>query len=231
MKRIITLILLLISLGAFSQDILLQQNVKADTVRPTRGPNLRNYVHGYVGLGFPVYTNEDVNYTKPGASSTFDFGIRYKRKITGFLAVGLDLGVFATAYKLKQDQPKTVPDTILNDKEKFQINSTVSSAYVRINVGRRGNYIGNFLDLGAYGGWNMVKKHKTINKNEAGEKVKVLTSKLKYVENFSYGILARVGSSRYALTARYRLSDIFASSYAMPELPRLTVGVEVGLFK
>jgi len=61
--------------------------------------------------------------------------------------------------------------------------------------------------------------------------VRLSTTQLKYVENFSYGLLARIGVSRYALTAQYRLSDIFKSSYAMPELPRLIVGIEVGLFK
>jgi len=231
MKKIFTIIFLSISLVAFSQDILLQQNVKADTIRPTRGPNLKNFTQSYVGLGFPLYTSEAINYTRPGASSDFDLGLRYKRRITNFLAFGIDLGINATSYKLKQEEPKTVPDTVLNDKEKFQITTLASSVFVRINVGRRGNYIGNYLDLGAYGGWNFQKKHKTTNGNEAGEKVRESTTQLKYVENFSYGLSGRIGTSRYAVTARYRLSDIFKSSYGIPELPRLIVGVEVGLFK
>ena len=231
MNRILTLVLLALSLGAFSQDILLEQNVKADSVRPKYGPNLSNYLHGYIGLGFPLFTSEAVSYTKPGSSSAFDFGLRYKRKLTNYLAVGIDMGVVAAAYKVQQKEGKTVPDTIINDKEKFQINSLQGSVYTRINVGRRGNYIGNFLDLGAFGSWNMIKKHKTTNENEEGEKVKVITGKLKYVETFGYGLLARIGVSRYAFTATYRLSDIFDSSAAIPELPRLIVGVEIGLFK
>jgi len=221
----------MLSFAAFSQDILLQQNVKADTLRPTYGPNLKNFFYGFVGLGFPIYTNEEVNYTKSIASSNFNFGIRYKRKFTNYLATGLDFGISSTSYKLKQNDSKSVPDNTINDKEKIQVNTLESSAWLRINVGRRGNFIGNYLDMGAYGGWNFQKKHKTINTNAYNEKVKVQTSKLKYVENFSYGFMARVGASRYALTAQYRLSDLFKSSYAMPELPRLTVGVEIGLFR
>jgi hypothetical protein len=231
MKKTLTIFLLFLSLSAFTQDILLEQNVKADTIQPDRGPNLKNFTHGFIGLGFPLFTNEAVSYTKPGLSAAFDFGIRYKRKLTNFLAIGSDLGINVAAYKIKQDNKKTVPDTIINKKEKFQLSSLAGSAYARINVGRRGNYIGNYMDMGVYGSWNMTKKHKTTNENEEGEKVKVLTSNLKYIENFSYGVLARIGISRYALTATYRLSDIFKSSYLMPELPRLTVGVEVGLFK
>ncbi len=229
-KRLFTFLFLSFSLSAFSQEILLEQNVKADTIRPTRGPNLKHFVQGYIGLGFPVFTNEDVNFTKFGASSAIDFGVRYKRKLASHFAVGLDMGASLAGYKIKQDDGKSVPDTIINEKEKFQINTIMGSAYMRINVGRRGNYIGNYLDLGVFGGWNCVKKHKTINDNTDGEKVKVVTSGLKYVDNFSYGLLTRLGSGRYALTAGYRLSDIFEASYDLPELPRLTIGVEIGIF-
>jgi len=231
MKRILTISLLLLSLSVFSQEILLQQNVKADTIRPSRGPNLRNFTQGYIGLGFPFFTNETVRYTRPGVSSDFSFGLRYKRRITNYFALGLDGGIHTTSYKLKQSEPKTVPDTAINDKEKIQISTLAGSAFMRINVGRRGNYIGNYLDLGAYGGWNFQKKHKTTNENAEGENVRESTTRLKYIENFSYGLLTRIGTSRYTLTAQYRLSDIFLSSYSMPELPRLIIGFEVGLFR
>lgn len=231
MRKIITIAFLLVSLSAFSQDILLHQNVKADSIRPTYGPNLRNYFHGYIGLGFPLYTNEEVNYTKAGVSSGFDLGLRYKRKLTNYLALGLEMGINTTSFRLKQSDPKAIPDTVINDSEKFQISTLMSSGYIRINVGRRGNYIGNYLDLGAYGGWNFQKKHKTTNENTEGEKVRLTTTKLKYIESFSYGLLARIGTNRYALTAKYRLSDIFKPSSAIPELPKLIVGVELGLFK
>lgn len=231
MKQLLTIIFIAFSLGAFSQDILLQQNVKADTVRPVWGPNLTNFTYGYIGLGFPLNTSEPVNYTKPGLSSAFNIGMRYKRKLTNYLALGLDLGLSTTAYKIKQEEPKTFPNTTVNDKEKIQVSTLASSAFIRINVGRRGNYIGNYLDMGGYAGWNFQKKHKTTNKNEAGEKVRESTTQLKYIENFSYGLITRIGIGRFAIIASYRLSDIFKSSYAMPELPRLVVGAEMGLFK
>lgn len=230
MKRIIFIALLFASANAFAQEILLEQNVKSDSIRPSRGPNLKNFSHFYIGLGFPLNTNEDVTYTKMGSSTAIDFGFRYKRKFTSFFATGFDLGIGSTTYNLSQDVPKTVPDTIINEKEKFRIFTLSPSVYLRFNFGRRGNYVGNFLDLGAYGDWNMRKMHLTVNKNEQDEKVKIETTRLDYMENFSYGFLARAGSNRYVVTAKYRMSDIFKSSYAIPELPRLTVGVEVGLF-
>jgi len=231
MKQVFIIILLSLSFEVFSQDILLQQNVKADSVIPAWGPNLKHFIQGYVGLGFPVYTNEDVAYTKFGTSMAVCPGLRYKHKISQNFAVGLDMGICLAAYKIKQEEGKFVPDTIINDKEKFQFNSLAGSAYMRINMGRRGNYLGNYLDLGAYGGWNYIKKHKTTNESPEGEKVKILTTRLNYVENFSYGLLTRIGINRFALTASYRLSNIFKSSYNLPELPRLQIGMELGLFR
>jgi hypothetical protein len=230
MKKIATLILFLISISAFSQVVVLEQNVKDDTIRPTHGPNLKHFFQGYIGLGFPLYTSEDVNYTKFGSSTAVDFGMRYKRKLAEYFAVGGDLGLNLTAYKIKQDHGKTVPDTMINDKEKFQINLLRSSVYARFNVGRRGNHIGNYLDLGLYGGWNCVKKHQTINENQDQEKVKVTTSQLKYIENFSYGLISRIGINRWTITANYRLNNTFEASVALPELPHLTIGLELEIF-
>jgi len=231
MKKLFTILLILLASRTFSQEILLEQNVLADSVKPGRGPNLKNFVHPYVGLGFPLYTSEEISYTKTGSSTRFDFGLRYKRKFCNTFAMGMDLGLNTTGYKIKQNDGKTMPDTLINKKEKFQLGTATVAVFARINVGRRGNYIGNYLDIGAYGSWNMAKKHKTTNKNGEGEKIRVLTTRLTYFEEYSYGLLGRIGTNRYALTASYRLSDIFKSSYTMPELPRLIVGVEVGLFK
>jgi Outer membrane protein beta-barrel domain len=231
MKRLFTLFFILYSLVAYSQDVLLEQNVDNLEAKPLYGPNLRHYVHGYIGLGFPVATSSDQNFIKPVASADFNFGLRYKRRFTNFLAMGFDLGVTSTAYKIKQEDSKKVPDAQVNDKEKIQVNALMGDVWFRINVGRRGNYIGNYLDIGAYGGWNFMKKHKTINTNADDEKVKVSTTRLSYVEDISYGFMARMGTNRYALTARYRSSDIFVTGYDLPELPRLVIGVELGLFK
>jgi len=231
MKLSFILIFILFSFVAFSQEVLLEQNIVNIAAKPLYGPNLRHYVHGYMGLGFPIATNSRQSYIKPLVSTDYNFGLRYKRRFTNYLAIGFDLGLNSTAYKIKQNDLKTVPDARVNDREKIQVNTLTGDAWFRINAGRRGNYIGNYLDIGAYGGWNFLKKHKTLNKNEADEKVKVSTTRLSYVENISYGFIARLGTNRYALTARYRSSDIFVSRYALPELPRLVLGVELGLFK
>ena len=231
MKKIFTLVLVCICAYAYPQKIVFSQDVKSDTVRPTKGPNLKNYTHVFLGFGFPLFTGEALNYTKPGASMIVDYGIRYKRRLNNTFALGFDLSVNWAAFKIKQDDGKSIPDSTINKKEKFQVNSLSPDIYIRINAGRRGNYIGKFLDLGAFGSWNWEKAHKTQNKNAAGELVKTTTLRLTYVEDFSYGVLARIGMNRFALAVKYRLSNLFTKSSGFAEVPRFSAGLEIGLFK
>ncbi len=231
MKKILSILLIVLAGSAFSQEIVFSEDVASDTVRPTRGPNLKKFMHPYIAIGFPFHTDEALDYTKAGASSVFDYGVRFKRKLNNTFAVGMDISMNWAAYKIKQKDGKSVPDSIRHDQEKFQVNSLTPAVYARINVGRRGNYIGNYLDLGAYGSWNFRRAHKTTDKNSQDELVKVMTTRLDYMEPLSYGVLARIGVNRYVLTARYRLSDLFTESSKLPELPRLSAGIEFGLFK
>ena len=230
MKTLLFILFLCISACAYPQKIVLSQDIKSDTIRPANGPNLKNYKHMYLGIGFPVFTNEELNYTKPGTSMTVDFGFRYKRRLNNSFSILADLSANWAAYKIKQEKGKAIPDTTINDKAKFKVNSLSPSVYARINVGRRGNYIGNYLDLGVYGSWNWKKSYKTVNKIENSQVEHKEINRLSYVEPLTYGCMARIGVNRYAITARYRISDLFKeNNYA--ELPRLSLGIEIGLLK
>jgi hypothetical protein len=233
MKKIATATLFMICFCAFAypQEIVFSQDVKSDTVRPTKGPNLKNYKHLYVNATFPVFTNEELNYTVPGATMIVDYGIRYKRRLSNTFAVGYDLSLNWASYRIKNGDDKSIPDSAKHDKEKFKVNSLTPALYLRINAGRRGNKIGNYLDLGGYGSWNWKKAYKTIDELDNDEVKRVTFSKLHYMESFSYGVLARVGVNRYAITARYRLSNLFKDTVDYAELPRLSLGVEIGLLK
>lgn len=231
MKKLAIFLFLCISTAAFSQDIVFSQDVRSDTVRPTKGPNLKHFTHPYFRVGFPVPTGSESNYLKIGLSPVYDLGMRYKRRFNNFFAMGLDLSFNWAVYSIDQKEGKSVPDSLVNKKEKLMVNSLSPAAYLRFNVGRRGNFIGKYLDLGAFGSWNYKKAHLTVNKNEQEEMVRVMTTRLSYMESFSYGLLARVGSNRWALSARYRLNDLFTSSFNKPELPKVSLGFEIGLFK
>lgn len=227
----------------FSQTILMEEDVNADTLPPTFGPNLKNFVHSYFRYGFVAGKSEGAGAEIiPGLSNEFSFGIRYKRKMNNFYALGFDVFYNKINYRLKQISSKVFPDTLHNHiAEKFFYNNFGLEIYNRFNFGKRGNILGNFLDLGGYGEWGFSIKHffkDDLDTAQTGAKMREITNKkLLYANNLNYGATLRFGMNRFILYGKYRLSDIFKANYLAenklkyPELPRLIVGLEIGLVK
>ncbi len=221
----------LFSIAGYSQTVLLHEEVN-DTVLGKHGQNLRNFSHFYIGLGFlagkPDSTGSDILY---GKSKNFILGYRYKFRICNFFAIGYDLDFNSYSYSLKQWAKKITPDSILHNKEKLTYNNLGISGYMRFNYGKRGNRIGNFIDLGGYGDWTFSAINFVKDKRSNGNIFKTSISHLNYYNPINYGALARIGFNRYVIYGYYRLSDIFKPSYKYPELPRLAVGLQIGLHK
>jgi len=229
-KYLIFISILFLGLTLKSQEVLLSQDVSGDTIVKKNGPNLRNYSHFYLSLGFAADQAEKGAKINYGRSSNFDFGYRYKLKICNHYAMGTDLWWGTNGFNMKQANTKILPDTLINDKEKFTFYHFGLSYYNRINYGKRGNHVGNYIDVGAYGQWIYSLVHYTKNKMPNDNIVETYTKGLNYYFPFVWGVNARIGFNRYIITASYRMSDYFKSSYKYPELPRLSVGVQVGLF-
>ncbi|OPZ98137.1 MAG: hypothetical protein BWY70_01309 [Bacteroidetes bacterium ADurb.Bin408] len=231
MKRIIFLLPLLIAVHiALAQEVLLKQDVDKDTLVRNVGPNLRHYHHTYFSYGFAAMPSEKGADIKYGNSSFFDFGYRYKLKICNHYAVGTDFNMGFYYYNMMQNTSKVLPDTLLNDKENFNFSNLSLGLYNRINFGKRGNYVGNFLDLGAYGLFNYSMVHFTKNHMPDKSIVETRTRKLGYYNMLGWGLTARLGFNRYIITANYRMSNLFKTNYNYPELSRLTVGFQIGFY-
>jgi len=232
MKPIFTLLFIIALMQiSFSQDVLFNETVNSDSVIETKGPNLKHYKHAYLGFGFAAMQSENKSSNiELGQSSNFIFGYRNKLKISNFYAIGYDVSYNLSWYRLSQTKDKLTPDAFQSDKERLTFHNLELSVYNRFNFGKRGNIIGKFIDIGAYADWTFLCSH--FFKNEiAGNVYKTKITHLKYYEPFNYGVLARFGINRYVVYANYRLSDLFKSSYNYAELPRLTVGVQIGLHK
>jgi len=229
-KYFLLLSILILGLTTNSQTVLLEQDVYKDTLEKKVGPNLRHFHHLYLSFGFMSKQSDKGADIKFGNSTFFDFGYRYKLKICNHYALGTDFNMGFYGYNLKQTNFKTLPDTLLNDKETFNFNNLSLGLYQRINFGRRGNYVGNFLDLGCYGLFNYSLVHFTQNTMADKSIVEQRTRKLGYYNMLGWGINARLGFNRYIFTAQYRMSDYFKKNYNYPELSRLSIGFQIGLY-
>jgi len=230
MKSLLSLLFIAVFIQyGVSQDVILNEVVNGDSVIEIRGPNLKHYKHPYIAFGFAATQSEEVeSEIEPGYSSNFIFGYRYKRKISNFYALGYDLSYNISWYRLAQKESKKTPDSLLNDKERLTFQNMELGLYNRFNFGKRGNIIGKFMDLGAYADWTFLCTH--FYRNKIGENIyKTRVTSLKYFEPVNYGVLARFGINHWVIYANYRLSDLFKSKYNYAELPRLTVGFQIGI--
>lgn len=238
-KTIILSIFLLVGIVSFSQRVLLEQTVANDTIEDNWGQNLRHFGHLYFGFGFAASPAEEGAEVKYGNSANFDFGYRYKYKICNLYSIGADLSLTSYMYRLKRDEDtKILPGEMEHNKERIDTWGVKLEIYERFNFGKRGNHIGNFIDLGVYGSYFMYTRHYTMDKNPDDypglKKREVTETGLDYMENMEYGVSARVGHGNWVLFGRYRLSDLFKTpdipADKFPELPALQVGVEINIF-
>lgn len=235
MKTILFLIIFFnLFYGGYAQTVLLEQNLKADTIRHESGQNLKHFLHGYAGLGFiagaPSGTgNSIIN----GLSNSFLLGLRYKRKFSGWYAAGYSCSISSDSYRIRQNQHRDSADGPSHKSEKLVLTNLSVDVYNRFNFGKRGNIIGKYIDLGVYGTWTpfsklSVKDVERLNNKDVISKKN--TRRLSYIEPFGYGLTARMGVNRYSLFVTYRASGLFKNSFFYGDLPDYIVGLQIGLY-
>ncbi len=234
-KQLIFAVVLFFSLGLSAQDVVLDMNVD-EQYTEKKGPNMRQYGHFYEGIAVVVpYNSVSGAKTDLGRSGEFLFGYRYKLKLLSFYAIGFDLNHRWTRYGIASEElPAVATNPLSFAKDVRRMSLGVSSfgaeAYNRINIGKRGNTLGNYLDLGIKGEWNYSRKL-YIKENAVDgdyfETSRSVQKKLNFIEKFSTLVTARVGINKVMLYGTYRISDLIAGGYTTPELPPLNMGVQL----
>jgi hypothetical protein len=219
-----------------AQEVIMDEDVE-DTYESSKGPNMRHYGHIFVGFGMvPDFGEVQGAATDISGSRDFLFGYRYKLKILSFYALGFEAYVKPTRFALSDDGANppiaSNPLTLAENEKRHMLKNNAAGAgvYQRINVGRRGNSLGNYLDIGVHGNWNYLVKEVVVFKGNsiypAAQDSRNVYRKLDYYNPFNYGLSARLGIGQYSIYADYRISDYFNTNYLIPELPRVTIGFQ-----
>ena len=225
------LILLLITYWTIAntcaQNVLLEEHPPQDTIISKKGPNRQYYGHLFLAAG-AIFGNPDNEggEIKQGNSLTLDAGYRYKLKINKFYSIGSDIAYKIKSYKLLQENGKLVPDSLLHNKEKLSTDNLGIAVFNRFNFGRRGNTIGKFIDIGAYIDWVFNESHVSKDKFN-GKNYTVKVTGIDIINPFVYGFYAQIGSGKFILFGKYRYSNMFKGE-ALPELPRINAGLQIG---
>lgn len=202
---------------------------------PKFGPNRKHYIHLYFDGKFAASpVDGDGAEIKYGYSRSFLFGIRYKHKIKGIFQIGGALEYWNDAFHLRQNDKKVLPTAALHKKETITFNNLGSELYLRFNLGKRGNRIGKFVDVGGYGSWIPAASHYIKDDNQGdtymANSKEVYYTDLQYTNNMAYGLRFRTGYNQWVLSLGYRLSDYFDDTFDS-EMPRFSAGIQVGLHR
>ncbi|MGM0497833.1 MAG: hypothetical protein ACQESJ_07945 [Bacteroidota bacterium] len=227
-KYILTLVGLFFVFNLSAQDILLEKDTDELYSISDFGPNRKHFMHLYGGMGFYSVSSSEF---KPFNTNEFFAGLRYKRKYSSLISGGTALYWKHSNFRYDAD-PKIIDKETFYDKEKLNVNSIGTELYIRINFDKdRGNYVGDYVDVGGYGEWLFSDAYKTYEKSESSlfKKKKTVYRQLEDVSKFGYGVLLRMAKNRFVFFINYRFSDYFDSDIEEPA--RVVIGLELGLHK
>ena len=191
------------------------------------GQNRTHFVHYYIGYG--LITNYEQNIGSEinlGKSFDFEFGFKYKLKLTNWLAVGSNFSYDIMSFNLKQNSTKSLPDPVLHAKQKITFQNFGMAPHIRFNIGRRGNEVGNYIDLGYYFNWSI---NRLVSKGDQTPDYKIVSKSPPFALKKNQGVYAAIGISRYSIYAKYRLSALIDTK-KYRDLPPLIIGVQLGIF-
>lgn len=226
--------LLLLPGAACAQQVLLRADVADDTLTNLTGPNRRYFGHLYAGAGLVAGASAPGAPLRYGFSSAeIQLGGRLKRRFTQTVALVADARYAYLHYGFDQTTAKAFPSGGPHQAERLGLHQLQAEAGLRLNAGRRGNTVGSYLDLLAWGGWVAASAHTAADGPAPGGAATSTTETgLPYLRRWAGGVGARLGFDRYALVARHRLTEALRpdAAPAGAGLPAWVLGVEIGLF-
>jgi hypothetical protein len=220
---------LVLSLSVCAQEEILEMNPAVDTIEPVKGPNRKHYVHPFMSFGLCIDAGETGAQVRQPRVDQFSFGFRYKRRLAEHFAWGWDLAYNVTDFALKQDLIKTTPDSFIYDSQRMLFYNAQAGLYIRLNIGKRGNTLGKYIDLAGYG--DAVFAHTLYTKYHLLDNsvVRSRRSGLGYFQRLNYGAQVRFGFKKVIFYGQYRLSDMFYKPENFAELPRIIAGIQFSL--
>ncbi len=210
-----------LSFNALAQSTMMEQDVNQDTIIEKKGPNRKYFTSSYFSVGSIIgnSTGDSATAMATGKSWELKYGVSFKIRANNFYSLVLNTDYSRQAFWFEPMNTLKYDKLILNNYGIGVMN--------RFNFGKRGNRVGNYLELGASGQYAFMVRRKDLTEkkdNEEYKNIKTTYNSPNYVNRLNYYGDVRLGFGHYIIYGRYLLSDIFNEKAKGSQLPALTVG-------
>ena len=221
-----------IAAGTNAQSILLERDINESVYVKKKGPNKNRFIHLYYDYAYYTPDNGNQPY-EFGYSFRSYAGLRNYYRLAQNYIMGVNLEFGWENFRIEQNNQKTFPSTGVHKKETLSTSNIGLEYFNRLLITQRENTLGLWVDAGIYGNLNLGSRHVTKDKSASTDEAryhKEINKGLKYLNQWEYGVKARIGIKRYALTGTYRLSDWISGTTNNYEPSRVSIGFELGLY-
>lgn len=240
-KKILLLSLFFLQFNfIFSQSELIHENVKDYNYfsQKTFGPNGKYFF--WLSLDYFFKTPNPINQQvaiQYFTSAQFNYGYKIKIKFLKIFSLGTDFHYSCEYFTFKNQFLANTNPAIFN-LEKLILNNLGSEFFLRIKYDKNQNSFGIYSDFGVWGDWifdnrHTIKLENLQNNIYQSSKQKIVNKNLSYINDYQYGAYLRIGYNKYALTIKYRLSNMFSdnfiSSFSKYDMPKLSLGFHLSI--
>ena len=234
--HIVALCLMIISAlqPIMSQEVLLDKTVEDTISRPEIGPNAKKFSHFYYSLANFVPNNKTGLSIEPFGSVMQELGRRHKRQFGKTYSMGYSFSYSWSEFVFEQKEGKVFPSEEMHRLEKIRLNAVNLEVFQRINVGKRGNYMGYFMDIGASASWNFLNRYIIKDETESGDfgrRSKTSYLQPSFINPFIVSLNLRFGINNVLLWASYSLKERIDSEYFNTNIEGLYIGLQFGFHK
>jgi hypothetical protein len=236
-KTRLAIFTLLISISfspLFSQRVLLEKLVEDSIVVPEHGPNSKRFGHLYYSFGHFNPTHTSIIEMKNWGSWFHEIGWRQKYQINRHYSLGMAPSLSFSNYALKPGWDWLVPFDGEYGKENIKVHTVNAELYNRMNFGKRGNYMGIFMDLGFTVSFNYYNKKVRTTLLPDGAEGKKKKETMTYYENVapcSASLMARAGVGRFVVWGSYTALPAIRDQKTGLEIKGFRLGLQAGLHR
>lgn len=194
------------------------KDVDSQFERQKMGPNAAHYISSGIQLGLllPLAMNDSLE--SAFASSQIALHLKYKRRLSQVWAATLEAQIAREVFLIKTDSTRHLlsPEGP-HDVQKLILNKVGIGAGLRLNYGKRGQHLGNYLEFQAMTDYTFDHRLFMQDKVDPGlnggsSLIKERRKQLDYLEKFQFYGVFRLGFNHFDIGLRYRFSELFKES-------------------